>query len=361
MNGSRQADRAFKNQRRAANKKMSKLENDVKNYEGCCLFVVDDTGRYCGELVRNNCHIVSESAVLDGLKDDKTKKVLELQWGVSKWRELFFSRDVEQRIQNTTAFDPSERTTGAACVSWFACKQYAHDDEFQPVDVAEPDFHDPEIRFLAGYRMALFAADQLRFAMGLHQKWDKSVTRSVANKPRDRVLWIGEKEKLKKVSQETEKTVKMLGKCWYAHKTGEKSDLDVVSAQVLTFRSKLRFAGGVSYGRSATAVTVFPVHGDWYKMGVLYLRDNSDLAGEDIRRLVEVSRSSEESDSYGVTVLNELLMKGWGSLAVSSKSYEELNDEGRKTIHELTFRHSADMELVRSTVRQASRGKRRRR
>ena len=127
-------------------------------------------------------------------------------------------------------------------------------------------------------------------------------------------------------------------------------DLDVVSAQVLKFRSKLMLAGGVCYGK-ATAVTAFPVQGDWHKMGVLYLTRESDTAREDIERLAEVAKASEESDNYGVTVTHELMTNGWGTMAMSARSYIELNDEDRSTVQSLVARHSRQGDIVKSISR----------
>ena len=195
MNRDQQPGRASKKQRRKANKKMLEIEKDVASYKGRCLFVTDDNGGYCDNPVINNCHIVSESAVLDRLKDDKTKKVLELQWGVSQWRPLVFSGDLVRRVQDTTTFDPSPRTTGVACMSRFACKLRAHDDEFQSIDVAAPDFDDPVVRFLSGYRLVLFLADQCRMAVSLYQKQQQEVMRSPM--PGGPALWLGKKKEVK--------------------------------------------------------------------------------------------------------------------------------------------------------------------
>ena len=357
MNGGRQPGRASKNQKRLANKRLREIEDEVAGYEGRCLFVTDDDGGFCDEPVTNNCHIVSESAVLDGLKDDRTRKVLELQWGVSQWRRLTFSNDRGRLVQESTTFDPSERTTAVACAGRFACKLRAHDDEFQPIDVAEPDFDDPAVRFLSGYRLVLFLADQCHMAIWLHQKWNQSVMRNL--KRGDRALWFGEKEKLEKVFRRSESTAKLLGTHWHARKTGGTFDLDVVSAQVLTFRSKLRLAGGVSYGE-ATAGMVFPVRGNRHKMGVLYLTGESDQAGEDFKRLTEVAKASEESDNYGVTVTHELMTNGWGTMALSPRSYRELNDADRSTVQGLVARQSRQADVVKSIYRRASGGERRR-
>ena len=161
MSRVRKSDDRLRNQRRTANRRLRELEEDIAKRTGRCLFVIDDSGEYCDKPVDNNCHIVPESAVLHGLRDDRTKKVLELQWGVSQWRELLFSDDVEQRVRDSNTFDPSERNTGVVCVGQFACKTRSHDDEFHPIDVAEPDFNDPEVRLLAGLRLMQFQTDQI--------------------------------------------------------------------------------------------------------------------------------------------------------------------------------------------------------
>ena len=356
MNGGYRPSRVAKRSKRTANKLLLEIENDVKGYKGHCLFVTDDIGGYCDEPVSNNCHVVSESAVLDGLKDDKTKKVLELHWGVSQWRRLLFSGDVEQRVQDTTTFDPSEKTTGDACMGRFACKLHAHDDEFSLIDVAVPDFDDPVVRFLSGYRLVLFQTDLYRQIKRLHEKWDRNAMRNPALN--NRVTWLREKRKVSEGLRRVKVAATLLGKNWYARETGGTFNLNLVSAQVLNFRSKLRLAGA-AYSK-ATGVTVFPVDGDWHQMGVLYLTSESDQAGEDIDRLAGVARASEECDNYGVTVTNELMTNGWGVLAVSPKSYGGLNDQDRSTIRSLVARHSRHEDLLKPINPGLSRSTRRR-
>ena len=261
MSRGRKSDDRLRNQRRTANRRLRELEDDIAKRTGRCLFVIDDSGEYCDEPVDNNCHIVPESAVLDGLRDDRTKKVLELQWGVSQWRELLFSDGVEQRVRDSNTFDPSERKTGVVCVGQFACKTRSHDDEFHPIDVAEPDFDDPEVRLLAGLRLMQFQPDQMLLGLELHQKRHKAVMRTRG--PQDRASWVGEKVRLTEALRKGEPTLKLLGKHWNARKTGGEFDPDIVSARVLSFRSKLRLAGGLSYGK-ATAASVFLVEGRIY-------------------------------------------------------------------------------------------------
>ena len=327
-----------------ANRRLRKVEKDVAKRTGRCLFVIDESGEYCGEPVTNNCHIASETAVLEGLRDDKTQKVLDLQWGVSPWRETIFSDDAVRRVGDTNTFDPSERTTSVACTGRFACKARAHDDEFQPADVADPDFNDPDVRLLSALRMAMYQVDQLRLALELHRKWHRTVRR---NPGRSGSLSIWEREKAKYERQlgRAESRLKLLGKQWHARKTRGEFDPGVVSASTMTFRSKLRLAGGVFYGQCA-AICLFPLQGDWHRMGALYLRSESDEAQEDLELLREIARTSETSDSYGVTAIEELLTRGWGSIAASPKSYETLNDQDRFSIRSLVERHSSARDLV---------------
>ena len=342
--------------RRTANKQLGKIERDVAGYVGRCLFVVDDSGAFCNKPVSNNCHIVSESAVLDKLKDDKSQKVLELNWDVSQWRRLMFSNDLEQKLQSTATFDPSPKTTHDACVGWFACKPSAHDDEFQPVDVADPDFDDPIVRFLAGYRLVLYLSDQYRLAMKFHELSNQDVMKNA--KPRESDSWRGVYEQRGEGSRRLEPIVKLLGLNWYARNNGGDFDPDLVSAQVLRFRSELRLAGCVFYGKYL-AVSVLPAQDDWHKLGILYLTSESKLAREDIRHLEEVARASEESDNYGVVVTNELMTNGWGTLAVSPASYEGLNDQDRYTIQSLIAKHTRDTEPLKSIIQGTLDGRRR--
>ena len=344
MNGQKPRD-VSKKRKRAANRLLGKLENDLADYEGTCLFVTDHSGGFCGKPVSNNCHIVSESTVLHGLRDSKTKKVLELQWGVGPWRKVLFSDNPEQFVQNHTTFDPSERTTHDACVAWFACKLRAHDDEFRPIDVAQPDFCDPVVRFLSAYRMYLYLADQYRQGLEVHEEWSRTAMRN--SNPRRRALWLTEKWKLEKGGQAAGIAAALLGKNWHARKTGGPFDLDVVSARVFTFRSKLMLAGGVSYGK-ATAVTVFPIHGDLHNLAVFNLTSESHIVERDVERLAKVAAATEESEDIGVTVTHELMTNGWGSFALSPESYRALNDEERYTIQSVVARHSRNEEIIRS-------------
>ena len=342
--------------RKVANQRFSEIEGDLRGYTGRCLFVIDDSERFCDEPVRNISHLVPEEAVLKPLRGI-ANRVLQLDWGVSQWRELFFRADQEAPARDATIFDPSERTTEVACTGRFVCKALYHDDEYNLIDGAHPDFDIPEVPFLTALRLDQFGTDQIRQALELHQKW----TPDFKSRPRSRrenIAWNSERMKLTRVKKGMEATVRSLGRHWHARKTGGTFDLSIVSARVLTFRSKLRLAGGVFYG-GATSVYAFPVQDDLHRMVIHHLTNQSDRAQMHVECLEEVARASEEDSDYGVIVTKELMTRGWGSLAVAPQSYEELNEEDRTTIRELVERHSGIGEMPQPSYRQPF-GRRRR-
>ena len=338
MDEGHNSGREFRARRKVANQRFGEVEDDLRGYTGRCLFVIDESERFCDEPVRNVSHLVPEEAVLKPLRGN-ANRVLQLDWGVTQWRELFFKADQEAPARDATIFDPSERTTEVACTGRFACKALYHDDEYNPVDVAHPDFDIPEVPFLTALRLDQFGTDQIRQALELHQKW----TPDFKSRPRSRqenIAWNLERMNLKNAEKRMEATVRSLGRHWYARKMGGTFDLSIVSARVLTFRSKLRLAGGVFYG-GATSVYALPVQEDLHRMVIHYLTNQSDRAQRHVERLEEVARASEEGSDYGVTVTNELMTRGWGSLAVAPQSYEELNEQDRTTIRGLVQRHSS--------------------
>ena len=323
------------------------LQKDVAGYEGRCLFVVNDSGQYCNKPVGNKCHIVSESSILNRLKG-REGKVLELQWGISQWRRLLLGNE------DPAAVRPFPKPPADTCVGRFACKPhsqddpYSHDDEFQKIDVAEPDFSDPINRFLSGYRLVLFQADQYRLAMWLQDQWIRGTLNREARRRlgRHNVTLQQFMKGMQDSLQKAESLATLLGKNWHSYKTSGTLDPGLVSALVVTFRSKLQVAGGAFYGK-ATAITVFPIEDDWYKMGIHYLTSESDLAREDIDRLAAVARASEETDTYGVMVTNELMKKGGGALAMSPMSFEGLHHDDRSTIQTRLAEQLQETELLK--------------
>ena len=342
--------------RGTANRLLREMDHDIKEYVGHCLFVVNDNGDYCNESVTNNCHIVSETAVLHKLREHGEQEVLVLGWGVSEWRKLLFGEDVEERLRDLATFAPSPKPTHDSCFSRFACKAKAHDDKFQCIDVAEPDFGDPLVCFLSAYRLVLYRADQYHQALNLYAQWNEAALSGPL--PEGIPWWLQHGDRLEKEHQEAQEKAALLGRNWFARETGVEFDADLVSAaEVLTFRSKLMLAGGVFYGKH-TLVTVFPTGSDWHILAILYLTSESEFAKKEIQILAHVAEASRKRDNYGVIVTRALLTNGWGDLAVSQKSYDELSKKDRSKINGLVARQAHPGAASRAGRRQLQSGRR---
>ena len=319
--------------------------NPLKKAEGRkgrCLFVIDEDGRPCGNPVYNNCHVIPESTVLVDLKDESSGKVYEFRWGVSDWGHFFVKSSEANPIDLTDvdAFEPQSVGTGHASVGWFACKHNGtdHDGVFSAIDVKEPDFDNPIVRFLFAYRVFLYEVDMSRLIKDLVNGWNKRVR---AHYQRDiRVKWSRLRGISRNRTQRAEGTVGRLGKVWHRWQTHGGSDPDTVSGQLVSFRSKLKFAACGLYGRDVI-VSVFPIGDDGHKMGILHLSEDADSTKDDKEKLVRLSEVSRESDNYGVDVAEELMTNGWGTIVASPESYSGLHIEEKRKMQRLVARNSA--------------------
>ncbi len=335
--------RVDKNQKNTVAERLQPIK-DVVNRKGHCLFVIDEDGRVCGNPVNNNCHIIPESSVLSELKDRRSGKVFELQWGVNQWEHFFLATsETNPTTLDPDRFEPRPVGTGDACVRWFACKD--HDAEFYPIDVMNLDFSDPVVPFLCFYRSTLYAADLLRMGTSATSDWD----RKAMNHPRVevRVEWRRNRNSMKEVLLKNQHIVTELGKVWYLKKAYRKFALDIVSGQLFTFRSRVRFAACVSYGGDVTVV-VFPYEEDLHKMGVLHLAEDVDLVKKNKEQLARAVNASCKNSNYGVDVLKELLTKGSGAAAMSPDSYNGLSTEEKKAIRQLVARSSGQQAMSRA-------------
>ena len=340
--------------------------------KGVCLYVNGENGQRCGNPVENWCHVVPESKVLDELRDQKSKKVLELRWGVARWEHYFVTSSATNPItpNNLDEFEPQSVVTGNACIGRFACKykQTDHDNEFKLIDVKELDFEDPRVPVLSMYRASLYEADLCRLGRQLMEQYNQKALRH--HQIGVRAWWNRLQASLRSRTQWAEATSERLGKIWYRWDTHGKLDADAVSVRVLNFRSSLKFAACVfSYGKYVI-VTVSPLGGDWHKMGVLQLPDDTDAVTEATERLSRLACDSENSANYGVDVLKDLMTYGAGSVAASPESYHGLPVEERRTIDQIVadasgagiIAHSfgSQRPVPKGAVRTYQRGRRRR-
>ncbi len=304
---------------------------------GVCHYVTEENGKRCGNPVDNNCHVIPESEVLHELMDKNSKKVLELRWGASRWEHYYVTSSSANPIGpgNLEAFEPQLVATQHACVGRFACKctQPDHDNEFSPIDVKELDFNDPRVPVLSMYRAALYEADLCRWGKRLVDQHSQKALQH--HQIGVRAWWSKLRGSLQSGTQWSETTSERLGKIWYRWKTQGKLDADAVSVRVLNFRSSLKFAACVfGYGKYVIA-TVSPLGGDWHRMGVLNLPDDTDAVTEATERLSRLACDSERSANYGVDVLKDLMTNGAGSVAASPESYHGLPVEDQKTIKQI--------------------------
>lgn len=316
----------------------------VVNRQGTCLFVVDEGGGGCGNPVDNNCHAIPEAGVLSELKDRLSGKVLELQWNVDRWGHHFLSSNEANPVNRTLdSFEPQLVGTGDACVRWFACRD--HDVDFHPIDVRYPDFSNPVVPFLCLYRSTLYAADLLRMVSGAMAMWGRRALNS--HYIQTRVEWIKSKNEISKTIPHNHRILSRLGKAWHIKKAYGHFEPDIVCGQLLSFHSRVKFAACVSYKREITAI-VFPCEGDLHKVGVLHLTEDSNSVKRNKERLVHAVNVSNYNDDYGVDVLKELLVNGFGAAAISPESYRGLPDGEKRTIRELVATTSGYPTMARA-------------
>ena len=121
---------------------------------------------------------------------------------------------------------------------------------------------------------------------------------------------------------------------WRTAGSGSELPEDIVDWRTMAFRSTLTFAACVFYGQ-ATVVMVFPGDGEHQNMTILYFREDSEKVEEDKERLAQRARDTEESDTFGVSMINELMPRGNGVAAASLASYRELREEDKETIQRI--------------------------
>ena len=279
--------------------------------------------------------MIPRQSVLEKLKDNKSGKVLEFDWGVNQWRHLLLSSGPENPIdlEDPATFEPRPTGTHEACTGPFACE--CHDGVFNPsLDTDSPDFSDADVRRLAIGRVALYAADLATNRKFLVDKWDRRFGLMRRTDTRVVKKWAGKRA----LAYETYLLAHSAADRWRdAWRCGEgEADLPEhrVGWRTLTFRSSLTFAACVFYG-AATPVIVLPSDEGHHEMTVLYFRGESEKVKKDEDRLAQKARDTEEAGTFGVSMIDELMKVGSGVVAASPASYKELEDEDRLTIQRI--------------------------
>ncbi len=288
-----------------ASKRIGVIRKDIESYRGGCLFPANGDGDLCTE-PPSRCHVIPRSSVLNKLKDEKLDdKVFEFDWGVNQWAHLLLSSDEDHPVDldNPATFEPRRLGTHEACTGPFGCE--VHDKVFKSIDTDDPDFGNPAVRRLAIGRAVLYAADLASKRKFLADKWNSRSIRSTNRELRFR--WRKEKELTDETHQKAYYAAEQWRNIWQS--AGSEGELpeNIVDWCALTLRSTLRFAACLFYGQ-ATVVMVLPGEGEHHKMTLLYFREDSEKVKEDKERLAQMAKDTEQSDAYGVTIINELIV-----------------------------------------------------
>ena len=303
-------------------------------YVGRCHFVIDAKGGICGRPVYERRHVISRASVPDLLKDKRSGKILEMEWHVAEWQRLYLGSDEEHPINlaDPATFSPRAVGTHDACTRPLACG--LHDPEFHSLDIANPDFSDPNVRLQALHRIVLCGLDLRLHEKSLLNNWRRTVMRNSSLS--QRVLWLKRIEENKTALCMAWNTSLFLGKAWYAVNLTRESDPGLTTGQVLGFRSKLRFAASV-LSKDGAAILVFPEEEDIHKMVVMYPTRMADSLRADCELVICASGISQTDDNYGVDVLEAILGNSSGMVAASPESYSRLQESQRLRINRVMY------------------------
>ena len=318
-----------------ASKRIEGIGKNIKGYRGGCLFPANGDRGLCTEPPSRR-HVIPRSSVLNKLKDKKSGMVMEFDWGVNQWSHILLNTNEEHpvNLEDPTNFEPRELSPREACTGLFACQ--THDNVFNPsLDTDTPDFGNPDIRRLAIGRAVFYAADLASKRKFLMKKCQDLLPRHT---PKELLTMRMKWEKEKEIASTTYIRAHDAAERWRINwrSAGSEGELpeNIVDWCALTLRSTLRFAACLFYGQ-ATVIMVLPGEGERHNMTLLYFREDSEKVKEDKERLAQMAKDTEQSDAYGVTIINELMSRGNGVVAASPASYEELRDEDRETTNRI--------------------------
>ena len=305
----------------SASKRKDAMNKRFGKFKPECLFVADSEGHFCRQQPVAS-HTIPNVKVLDQIKGHDNK-VLVMSWGLGAFSHLFMSSSEESPIDLTLGtFEPRPQGINSASTGRFACCSHER-ITFDPIDVAEPDFTDPEVLFLTEYRAYLYAHSLLLWGKWMNDEWNLEIMRG-PNKAQ-RAGWLKKRDQIKQLLPQIETLVSRLGKLWHEKKRTVNIAPQVVSGKLFYFRSSLKFAACMSYGRSS-ALTVFPTGGDWHGMGITDLIEDESHDNELILRLVEVAEASRNEEGYSINVLLALHDVAAGVVAMSPDSYDLLSE-----------------------------------
>ena len=319
-----------KQQKAAADKRKRAMFVRFRQYKPGCLFVVGAESKLCGKPTVGS-HTIPKAKVLEPMKGPD-HKVLVTSWGVGEFSHLFMSSSEEDPIAlSPSLFKPSPQGINSASTGQFACCDH-EPNTFDPIDVAEPDFTDLEVLFLSEYRAYLYAYSRLLWGKWMYDQWYVEIMRR-PNIGR-RADWIKKRAAISQLMPSVGSLVSQLGKLWFERKRSANVMPQITSGKLISFRSSLKFAGCMFYGRSS-AITVFPVKDEWHKIGITRLTvDEADDDGL-IVKLMETANVSREEENYSIDVLTALHDVAAGVVAMAPESFELLSQGEKLRIGEI--------------------------
>ena len=326
-------------------KKLRQYEQNIRDHDNTCMFIMDVNGELCG-LHSSRRHSIPKKAVLADLKDIKDGKVLEFRWGIGSWRDLWnrSSQTNPVDLYSSETFEPPRVGISDASVGHFACGD--HDDSFSPIDVAQHGVMDQTTAVLTAYRTSLYVGDLWRkYQATLHGRPMRELVRSQGG-GFAMIKWAELLESSKRLAPKLESKVGKLGSAWYSREEWENSNTSIMGVHRLCFRSRLRFAASMIFSEGCF-VTVCPSSNDSHTMSISYLAEDESSLREDLERLTRIADATQVCGDYGVEVVNTLLSNGFGSMAASPHSYEELADEERETVQGTIRDSSQSQSLAR--------------
>ncbi len=311
----------------SAAKRKDAMNERFKLYKPECLFVVDAEGHFCRKHTVDS-HTIPKANVLEPMKGPDNK-VLVTSWGQGAYSHLFMSSSEESPIDLTPGtFKPRPLGINSASTGQFACGSH-EPVTFDPIDVSEPDFNDPEVLFLIEYRTYLYAHSLLLWGKWMYEEWNRDIMRGTNSG--QRFQWVNKRDQIKQLLPQIEAIVSQLGKLWHEKKKAANVAPKIVSGNLFYFRSSLKFAACMFYGRSS-AITVFPTEGDWHGMGITHMKEDEADDDKFTVRLAEAAEASRNEEGYSINVLTALHDVAAGVVAISPVSYDLLSEEEQLSI-----------------------------
>ena len=317
-----------------ADRRLRGIAEQANQYKGRCLFPVDVNGGLCPE-PPSRSHVIPRSSVLDRLKDPKSGKVLDLDWGVDQWAALILKSDENHpvNLEDPTTFELRQVGTREACTGLYACG--VHDAVFIPIDTATQDFGDPGIRWLTMGRIAMYAADLCSRRKFLVDTWKWQALRGGNRSLRS--SWLRELQFAYTAHEKGHLAARVWGESWLSLKSPDDLPDGLVDSSVQTFRSRLRMAACVYYGQ-ATAVVVLPQESDEHTMALLHWSEDKGRVVDDQNRLIDKAQNTKANSNYGIDFFIELTAGGSGAVVASPESFKELPDVRRTEVQKVVMR-----------------------